>query len=446
MVNATNMTDLSVSLIGRSLIAAVSPRIFGLVCGVEGLRVIVSGLGGFGRVGDRLIIARRNDAPLHAEILGVERERVVAYAFGSTQGVAHGDRAELRDHGASVRPGSGWLGRVVNWRGEEIDGGAPDAGEKPMRLDAGPPPAPLRKQVGERLATGRTAFDTFLPICRGQRLGVFAGSGVGKSMLLGDLAAGVAADVCVIALIGERGREVRAFVEAARAGGFLDRSVIVASTSDEPALAKRDSARLALAVAEYFRSSGQHALLIFDSLTRYAEAWREVALARGEPPSLHAFPPSTVGALAALVERAGPGIEGEGDITAVFSVLVAGSDMEEPVADMVRGLLDGHVILDRAIAERGRFPAINIRRSVSRALPAAATDAENADLREARALMTAYENSEMVIRAGLYAAGSDPATDRAIALWPRLDAFVAEGAVASPQESFERLRSILSDR
>jgi len=431
------------SQIPRSLFDSLSPKFFGVISGVEGPRLLVSGLNGFARVGDRLEVKRQVGAPLHAEILGLERDRLAAYAFGSTHGIAVGDRVELRAKAAIVHPSADWLGRVLNWRGEEIGGVAPGGGERPMRLDAAPPPAQLRKQIGARLETGLAAFDTFFPICCGQRIGVFAGSGVGKSTLLSDLAKGVNADVCVIALIGERGREVRTFVEAARENRFLERSVIVASTSDEPALIRRESAFLALAVAEYFRREGRQVLLIFDSLTRYAEAYREFALARGEPPSLHAYPPSTVSALASLVERAGPGVEGEGDVTAVFSVLVAGSDMDEPVADMVRGLLDGHIVLDRAIAERGRFPAINVRRSVSRSLPKAATEEENALLRDARALLSAYESSELVIRAGLYETGSDVTIDRAIALWPSLDAFVGLNGVTTSQESFSRLRTIL---
>ncbi len=438
------MHQSNLPIVDPTLIGALGPRVFGAVCGVEGPKILIEGLRCFGRVGLRVSITRKELEPFAAEILGVERGIVIAYAFGSPRGIAAGDRATLDEFAPFVRPSADWLGRVVNWRGETVVGLSPATGERAMLRDASAPAAATRKKIGERLSTRLPAFNTFIPICRGQRIGIFAGSGVGKSTLLSDLAAGMAPDVCVIALIGERGREVLSFVEAARSAGFLERSIIIASTSDEPALVKRESARLALAVSEYFRSEGQHVLLIFDSLTRFAESHREIALACGEPPSLHAFPPSTVNALASLVERAGPGPEGEGDITAVFSVLVAGSDMDEPVADMVRGLLDGHVVLDRAIAERGRFPAINIRRSISRALPGAASDEENSLLLEARALIAAYENAELIIRAGLYAPGSDPQTDRAIALWPRLDAFVALSGIASPDDSFALLREILA--
>lgn len=433
-------------MIDQALIAALRPSVYGAVAAVDGPKIRVGGLARFVRIGDRLSITRKNRPALIAETFAVERDAALAYAFESTEGVTAGARADLKPDIALVRPSEDWLGRIFNWRGETIAGAAPRGGTRAMRLNAPPPPAALRRPLGERLATGMAAFDTFLPLCRGQRAGVFAGSGVGKTSLLTGLAAGIPADVCVVALIGERGREVRAFVEAAKDAGILARTVVIASTSDEPPLARRECARLALAVAEYFRREGQHALLILDSLTRFADAHREIALAKGEPPSLHAYPPSTVSTLASLVERAGPGVEGEGDITALFSVLVAGSDMEEPVADMVRGLLDGHIVLDRAIAERGRFPAVNIRRSVSRSLPAAASAAENELLLEARRLLAAYENAELVLRAGLYVAGADPAIDRAIALWPRLDAFIAQRGMADPQESFARLQEILRSR
>lgn len=437
------MRALPAGLIDPALVDALAPRVFGHVAAVEGSRLKIAGLGGLARLGDRVGIARGPDSSVYAEILSVDRREAVAYAFGPTAGVAAGARAILERGAAFARPGAAWLGKVVDWRGRTIEGLAPAPGGRTMALDAAPPPAAARRPIGDRLATGYAAFDSFLPLCRGQRIGIFAGSGVGKSTLLCGLAARAEADVCVYALIGERGREVRALIDAARAAGFLERTVFVASTSDEPALARREAGRLALAIAEYFRDEGKHALLVFDSLTRYAEAHREIALARGEPPSLHAFPPSTVGALARLVERSGPGAGEAGDITAIYSVLVAGSDMDEPVADMVRGLLDGHIVLDREIAERGRYPAINVRRSVSRALPDAASAGENALLLEARALLSAYENAELLVRSGLYAAGADAATDRAIRLWPELDAFIARRGDASPQDWFDALRRIL---
>jgi flagellum-specific ATP synthase len=425
-------------------LSKAAPVWFGRVVGVEGARIQIEGLGGVGRLGDRVTLHARNDARIEAEVIALSGQLLSAYAFGATRGLSAGDRAVLNKSATIARPSEDWLGCVLNWRGQRIDGSTPMRGLFALGLDAAPPAAPRRRRLGSRLATHHAAFDTFLPICRGQRVGLFAGSGVGKSMLLGSLARRVAADVCVIALIGERGREVRHFVEETLGPDGLERAVVIASTSDESALAKREGARLALTVAEYFRMTGKQVLLVFDSLTRYAEAHREIALAAGEPPSLHAFPPSTFNAIASLAERAGPGVEGEGDITAIFSVLVAGSDMEEPVADMVRGILDGHFVLDRTIAERGRYPAINIRRSVSRSLPAAASVAENALLADARSLLSAYEDAEMIIRAGLYEPGSDARIDRAIRIFPHLDAFIGRQTDGPPEESFRLLETVLN--
>ncbi|MER2507305.1 MAG: FliI/YscN family ATPase, partial [Amaricoccus sp.] len=301
-----------------------------------------------------------------------------------------------------------------------------------------------RKGLGARLATGLSVFDTILPLARGQRIGVFAGSGVGKSTLLADLARGIEADVVVLGLIGERGRELRDFVDNVLGPVGMARSVVVAATSDQAPLIKRRAAWMAMAVAEVFRDQGRHVLLLIDSLTRFAEAHREIALTAGEAPSLRGFPPSTANLIASLCERAGPGPFGKGDITGVFSVLVAGSDMDEPIADISRGVLDGHVVLDRAIAERGRFPAIDVRRSVSRSLPRIATETENAQLARMRRVLTAYENAALMIQTGLYAPGSDPAIDEAIKLWPALDAFFTTTAPEGVADSFARLGALLS--
>jgi flagellum-specific ATP synthase len=281
-----------------------------------------------------------------------------------------------------------------------------------------------------------------LPLVRGQRIGLFAGSGVGKTQLLGQLARAVEADVVVLALVGERGRELREFVEDVLGPEGMARAVVVTATSDQSPLMRRRTVPAALCVAEHFRDQGHHVLFLCDSLTRHAEAHREIALASGEPPSLRGFPPSTAHQIMTLAERAGPGAEGQGDITAVFTVLVAGSDMEEPVADTLRGVLDGHVILERSIAERGRFPAVDLLRSVSRSLPGAATAAENAQITELRRLLGAWERVEMMVQAGLYAAGSDPLSDRAIKLWPRIEAFLAGAGAHNIAESFERLRKL----
>ncbi|MEM6441887.1 MAG: flagellum-specific ATP synthase FliI, partial [Pseudomonadota bacterium] len=302
--------------------------------------------------------------PVRGEIIALEGGLARAMTYGDAAGVGLGDHAELAPD-PGPRPCPGWIGRVVDAFGRPLDGRPlPQGAPTPLQRPSTSPMA--RRRTGARLATGLSVFDALLPLVRGQRLGLFAGSGVGKSSLLARLAKGLEADHVVIALIGERGREAREFVEDTLGPDGLARSIVVCATSDRSPLEKRRAAWTALAAAEHLRDSGAHVLLLMDSVTRVAEAHREVALTAGEPPSLRAYPPSTSALLARLAERAGPGPEGAGDITAVFSVLVAGSDMEEPIADMTRGLLDGHVVLSREIAERGRFPAVDLGRSVSR--------------------------------------------------------------------------------
>jgi flagellum-specific ATP synthase len=393
-------------------------------------------------IGDRVRIHSR-DGAAGGEILRLAQGLCSVLPDASGDGMAIGDRVELLGR-ADIAPDDSWIGRIIDPSGQPLDGRPLLRGPALRALRAPAPAAATRRRLGQRLSTGVAVFDTLLPVVRGQRIGLFAGSGVGKSSLLARLARGLEADVVVIALVGERGRELREFTERVLGPAGMARSVVVAATSDQSPLMRRTCALTAMAVAEHFRDLGLHVLLLVDSVTRFAEAHREVALAGGEDASLRGYPPSLTQAIMGLAERAGPGTEGAGDITAVFSVLVAGSDMEEPVADILRGVLDGHVILDRQIAERGRYPAIDLLRSVSRSLPEAASDEENALIAEARRLLGAYDRAELMIQAGLYAAGSDAMIDRAIRLWPALDAFLAEPAPAGgPGESFGRLRSCL---
>jgi flagellum-specific ATP synthase len=408
--------------------------------------VVATGLDHGIRFGDRVLMRGGGVAAggMGGEVIGLASGRVTIMPEGPTTGLAVHDTVTLS--GASgIAPDQSWIGRVIDPFGQPLDGRPLMRGAVARPLTAAPPAAATRRVLGARLETGLAAFNTVLPLVRGQRIGLFAGSGVGKSSLLAALAKGVAADVIVIALIGERGREVREFVETVLGPAGMARSVIVAATSDQSALMRRRCAWTAMTVAEHFRDAGQHVLFVGDSVTRFAEAHREIALASGEAASLRGFPPSTSHQIMSLAERAGPGPEIGlgGDITAVFSVLVAGSDMDEPVADILRGTLDGHVVLDRAIAERGRYPAIDLLRSVSRSLPDAASDDENTLIRRARHLLGVHDRSEMMIRAGLYVAGSDPVTDAAIRVWPALDSFLAESEVADSTASFERLAAIL---
>ncbi len=415
----------------------------GRVAEVRRGTIEVSGLAQRAALGDRVLVRCRSGREIGAEVLSLARGPVTILPDGSPDGVAIGDEVELWGQ-TGIAPHDNWVGRIIDPFGKALDGRPLIRGAVERDLRATPPAAAQRKRLGARLETGLAVFNTMLPLVRGQRIGLFAGSGVGKSALLAKFAKGVSADIVVIALIGERGRELREFVEKTMGPEGMARSVIIAATSDQSPLVRRRCAWAAMAVAEHFRDQGRHVLFLADSVTRFAEAHREVALAGGEPASLRGYPPSTSHQIMALGERSGPGAEGQGDITAIFSVLVAGSDMDEPVADILRGVLDGHVVLEREIAERGRYPAVNLLRSVSRSLPDAASEAENHLIGRARALLGAYDRAEMMIQAGLYAHGSDPMVDTAIAIWSDLDAFIAEDAPEGKAGSFARLEQILS--
>lgn len=422
--------------------AEASKFVWGTVAHVGAQSVHIKGLTGIIGLGDLISIETGSDTPLIGEIISLQEDVSVAMMYDRTTGLKIGQRADLIDD-IPPAPSEDWIGKVLNHNGQNVDGSTPLPGIRPVNLHGHPPKAILRKALGTRLKTGVAAVDTFLPLCQGQRVGLFAGSGVGKSTLLGALAKGSNADVNIIALIGERGREVRHFVEQTLGEKGMQKSIVFVSTSDEASALRLRTAQLAIATAEYFRDAGSQVLFLCDSLTRLADAHRDVALTAGEVPSLRAYPPSTFGTLSSFCERSGPGIDGVGDITAIFSVLVAGSNMEEPVADMVRGILDGHIILDRDIAERGRYPAINLSRSVSRSLPEAATKPQNVILNLARKYIRQYEEARTLIQAGLYVSGSDPDIDIAIRIYPELDEFMAEISTTSITDKFKRLKEIL---
>ena len=400
-------------------------RLWGTVTEVSPGMVKIAGISELAGVGNEIIIEKQ-DTTVLGEILSISGDCVTALLFSPCDAIRIGDAVQIQQE-PRVEPGDHWLGQIINYRGE-ITGAV--SAPVPLRatnrrLNTAPLPAHARRGIGDRLATGWMVTDTLLPICRGQRLGLFAGSGVGKSTFLGSLAAGLEADRVVIGLIGERSREVNEFVRNILPQSIMSKTVVVAATASEPPGAKKRAAYCAMTAAEHFRDEGHNVLLLFDSITRFAEAHRETALLAGETPALNAFPPSTVRVIAELAERSGPGLGNKGDITAIYSVLVAGSDMEEPVADMIRGILDGHIILSRQIAERGRYPAIDVLRSVSRCLPHAATAEENATIRQTRRMLALYEELSPMLRANLYEFGKDAEGDRAIALFPLLDRFMA---------------------
>jgi flagellum-specific ATP synthase len=420
-------------------------EIYGRVVGVRGLMVEVAGPIHAMPVGARVVIETGTSRNIVCEVVGFSGAHALLMPFGALEGVRRGCRAIVSTPAAAVRPSAGWLGRVVNAVGMPIDGKGPlPAGPSPYPFRNAPPPAHARRRVGAPLDLGVRALNTFLTCCRGQRMGIFAGSGVGKSVLLSMLARNVAADVSVIGLVGERGREVQEFLQDDLGPEGLARSVVVVATSDEPALMRRQAGYLTLAAAEYFRDAGKDVLVLMDSVTRFAVAQREIGLSAGEPPTAKGFTPTVFTELPRLLERAGPGI-GEGSITGIFTVLVEGDDHNEPVADAVRAILDGHIVMERQIAERGRYPAINVLKSVSRTMPRAADPAFVPLLARARQIMATYADMEELIRLGAYRPGSSAEVDEAIRLHGPLEEFLAQNKddSTSLEQGYQRLEEIL---
>ncbi|WP_102224498.1 FliI/YscN family ATPase [Acidimangrovimonas sediminis] len=439
-------------------------RLTGRVQAVTGLTLTVVGLERALGIGARCEVIGAQ-GPVLAEVVGIGPDGTRVLPFGSWDGVSAGDRVVAAPRGDILRPDDSWIGRVVDALGRPAPGGAPlrqGADARPVR--ARPPSAFDRRRVGPKLATGIRVMDIFTPLCRGQRMGVFAGSGVGKSTLMAMLARNAEADVVVIGLVGERGREVQDFLQDDLGPEGLARSVVVAATGDEPPLMRRQAAWTALAVAEHFRDEGRQVLLLLDSVTRFAMAQREIGLAGGEPPTSKGYPPTVFAELPRLLERAGPGGGGAGgaarqtragqtragqttagDITALFTVLVDGDDMNEPVADAVRGILDGHIVLDRQIAERGRFPAVNLQQSVSRMLPDCHSNAEYRVYSASRRILGRFSDMEELIRLGAYQPGADPETDMAMRFEQPATVFLGQrkGEKTAPAEAFAKLERLL---
>src|SRR3954466_11701494 len=401
-------------------------NIYGRVVGVRGLMVEIAGPIHAMSVGARIVIETGGGRFIPAEVIGFPGHNAVVMPFARLDGGRRGCRAVIANAASQVRPSPAWLGRVINAMGEPIDGKGPlPQGPSPMPYRTSPPPAHSRKRVGAPLDLGVRSLNTFLTCCQGQRLGIFAGSGVGKSVLLSMLARNVDADISVIGLIGERGREVQEFLQDDLGDEGLARSVVVVAPSEEPALMRRQAAYLTLAIAEYFRDEGQSVMCMMDSVTRFAMAQREIGLSAGEPPTAKGYTPTVFTELPKLLERAGPGL-GEGSITAIFTVLVDGDDHNEPVADAVRGILDGHIVMQRAIAERGRYPAINILKSVSRTMPKSADPIYLPVITHARQVMATYADMEELIPLGPYRQGSSPEVDEAIRLHEPLEGFLRQ--------------------
>jgi len=432
------------------LVAAIDAlppqRVYGRVTGVQGLLVEVAGIERHLSVGARCFVIARGQKRILTEVVGFHDDKALMLPFAALEGVGLGCEVEITESQPTIAPTAAWLGRVINALGEPIDGKGPlPKGDLHQPVRNVPPPAHTRKRVAGKLDLGVRALNTFLTCCRGQRMGIFAGSGVGKSVLMSMVARYTAADVSVIGLIGERGREVQEFIHDDLGEEGLARSVVIVATSDEAPLMRRQAAYMTLAVAEYFRDQGRDVLCLMDSITRFAMAQREIGLAAGEPPTTKGYPPTTFAELPKLLERAGPGAAGAGSITGLFTVLVDGDDHNEPIADAARGILDGHIVLDRAIAERGRFPAVNVLRSISRTMPACNADNENNIVTAARRYLAAYDNMAELIRLGAYRKGSNTEVDEAIGFYQPLEEFLRQGKDerADIASGYARLAEIL---
>jgi len=394
----------------------------GSVVQTEGTTTAVAGFPA--PVGAIVEIETQTGDPIEGEVIGFRDDLTLVYPFRALAGVRRGNRVRLRKTSKFLRVGEALLCRVVNARGLTTDGRPEPALKERATFDARPPAAVDRPPIDEPLGTGIRAIDGLLTCGRGQRVGVFSGSGVGKSVTLGMMARYTSADVNVIALIGERGREVNEFIERDLGRDGLARSVIVVATSDEPALLRVQAAMVATAIAEYFRDRGKDVLLLMDSVTRFAMAQREIGLAAGEPPATRGYPPSVFALLPKLVERAGR--SPDGSITAFYSVLVEGDDTNEPISDTVRGLLDGHIVLSRDLAAKGHYPAIDILQSLSRLMPVVASDDQRRAAQAIRGLLALYRDHEDLISIGAYRQGSNPAVDAAIALHDEMNQFLQQ--------------------
>ncbi|WP_420453847.1 FliI/YscN family ATPase [Ilumatobacter sp.] len=424
--------------------AAVAPEVTGSISRIVGLGFDVAGLDLPIGSGVSVVAGPEHHGPtLTAEVVGCSDGQITCLPFGDVRGLRIGSRVSGLGAPPAIPVGSELLGRVIDALGQPLDDGPPLTRLDLASLD-GAPPHPLRRaRVSEPLSLGVRAWDTLVPMGKGQRVGVFAGSGVGKSTLMGMVARGSTADVNVVALIGERGREVREFIEGELGAEGMARSVVVVATSDAPALVRLRAAAAATSIAEWFRDRGDDVMLMMDSITRYCMAQREIGLAAGEPPTSRGYPPSVFSMLPKLLERAGTA--DRGSITALYTVLVDGDDHNEPIADAVRSILDGHVVLTRDLAHAGHYPAIDVLASVSR-VAGAVTDAdERLVAGELRRLLAAHAEARDLIEIGAYVPGSNPVVDRAVALRPHIDAFLRQDVDdrQHASQSFARLAQVV---
>jgi flagellum-specific ATP synthase len=422
------MTDLAGALRNRGeRLAGIKPQPAraGRLVRMVGMTLEAVGLGV--AIGSRCLVSLRGGRYIEAEVVGFSEERVFLMPTEKFDGLQPGARVIPLQKSSHIQVGPELLGRVIDGAGRPLDGKGPLGCRDTIDFE-GPTINPLqRKPIGEVLDVGIRAINSALTVGRGQRLGLFAGSGVGKSMLLGMMTRFTEAEVVVVGLVGERGREVKEFIEQVLDAEGLARAVVVASPADDAPLMRLRAAALASRVAEYFRDEGKQVLLLMDSLTRYAQAQREIALAVGEPPATKGYPPSVFAKLPALVERAGNDATGKGSVTAFYTVLTEGDDLQDPVADAARAILDGHVVLSRTLADEGHYPAIDIEASISRAMPNVVSDAHLQLMQRLKQLYSRYQQSRDLISVGAYVAGADPETDEAIRMLPHIRAFLRQG-------------------
>ncbi len=422
----------------EAAVKAAQPLARGKVTGAVGLRVTVSGLEA--RVGE---LVRMGDGPeaVFAEVAAIDGEKLSCLPLGPLAGIGAGTPVTSTGGPLRVPVGPDLRGRILDGLGRPMDGGPPLRGEQ-VGIEAAPPSAMERQLVDAPMPLGVRVLDTLVPCGRGQRIGIFAGSGVGKSSLLSMITRGTSAEVNVVALVGERGREVREFIEHDLGPEGLARSVVVIATSDAAPLVRLRAGAVATRIAEYYRDEGADVLLLMDSVTRAAMAQREVGLSVGEPPATRGYPPSVFAMLASLLERAGPGARGS--ITGLYTVLVEGDDHNEPIADAARSILDGHIVLDRKLATAGHFPAVQALDSISRVANRITTPQQRADATELRRLMAAHREVRELVEIGAYVPGTNPDADRANAIWPHITAFLRQNLDerVTPEQAWAALHAI----
>jgi flagellum-specific ATP synthase len=433
------MTDVFRHRMEAALMAA-RPLSRGKVVGAVGLRVTVSGLEA--RVGDLVRMGDGPDAVL-AEVAALDNDRLSCLPLGPIAGLGAGTPVVNTGGPLRVAVGPDLRGRILDGLGRPMDGGPPLRGDL-VGIEAAPPSAMERQLVDAPMPLGVRVLDTLVPCGRGQRIGIFAGSGVGKSTLMSMITRGTSAELNVVALVGERGREVREFIEHDLGPEGLARSVVVIATSDAPPLVRLRAGAVATRIAEYYRDEGQDVLLMMDSVTRAAMAQREVGLSVGEPPATRGYPPSVFAMLASLLERAGPGARGS--ITGLYTVLVEGDDHNEPIADAARSILDGHIVLDRKLATAGHFPSIQALDSISRVANRITTPQQRSDAAELRRLMAAHREVRELVEIGAYVPGTNPDADRATAVWSHITAFLRQGLDerVTAEQAWAQLRALIA--